>query len=123
MTLTPLELDIMKAIWESPPATVKAVQAAIRPRRPLAYTTVMTVMHRLYQKGFLLRKLNSRAHVYEPAISYIEVRDKEVARVIHDFFAGSRENLVDFLSGEWRNGDSITHSAPARPADFDETLL
>ena len=50
LNLTPLELDIMKAVWRQHPISVKDVQDAIHDSRPLAYTTVMTVMHRLYLK-------------------------------------------------------------------------
>lgn len=121
--LTPLELDIMKAVWQSPPATVKTVQAAIRPHRKLAYTTVMTIMHRLYHKGFLARKLKSRAHFYEPAIPYTEVRDAAVDRLIQNFFAGSRDNLIHFLDGESSNGHPSIKSFPAPHDDLDETLL
>jgi predicted transcriptional regulator len=122
--LTPLELDIMKAVWDAPPVTVKTVQAAIRPQRPLAYTTVMTIMHRLYQKGFLVRKLKSRAHVYEPAVPYSEVRNAEVDRLIDNFFAGSRENLIDFLDGESPNGNgSSSVQSVAAHDDLDDTLL
>ena len=75
MMLTPLELDIMKAVWRRPPITVRDVQENIRPIRNLAYTTVMTIMDRLHHKGFLTRKLRSRTHLYEPAIDYTDVRD------------------------------------------------
>jgi len=122
--LTPLELDIMKAVWQHTPATVKTVQAAIRPRRLLAYTSVMTTMHRLYQKGYLVRKLKSRkAHLYEPAVGYLEVRNAEVDRLVQNFFSGSRDNLMQFLGGESRNGDSLIQPAPAPREDLDETLL
>jgi len=120
--LTPLELDIMKAVWQQPPITVKDVQVAIRPHRQLAYTTVMTIMHRLHQKGFLTRKLKARAHLYEPAVGYTEVRDAEVGRLINNFFAGSRDNLVDFLDDEPSNGNH-THTIAHPSADLDETLL
>ena len=121
--LTPVELDIMKAVWENPPVTVKTVHSAIRPHRRLAYTTVMTVMHRLYHKGFLLRKLKSRAHFYEPAVPYVQVRDSEIDRLIINFFQGSRENLIDFLAGEPSNGNPPIKSAPPHHTDLDETLL
>jgi predicted transcriptional regulator len=123
VTLTPLELDIMKAVWENPPVTVKTVQASIRARRPLAYTTVMTIMHRLYQKGFLIRKLKSRAHFYEPAVPYVDVRAAEVDRLVDNFFAGSKDKLVEFLGGEDSNGDVNVQSVHAPPVDLDETLL
>ena len=72
--LTPLELDIMKAVWRRSPTTVRDVREAIRPGRQLAYTTVMTIMDRLYQKGFVTRTLRSRTHYYDPAVDYTKVQ-------------------------------------------------
>ena len=117
--LTPLELDIMKAVWRRPPITVRDVQEAIRPSRNLAYTTVMTIMDRLHHKGFLARKLQARTHFYEPAISHVEVRDDAVNTLIESFFNGSREKLQEFLSG---NGHDLSPEPPA-PVHLDETLL
>ena len=121
--LTPLELDIMKAIWDRSPITVRNVQALIRPLRALAYTTVLTIMDRLYHKGFLKRALHSRTHYYEPAIDYTAVRDEAVSTLINSYF-GSKEKLQEFLNGELAatqptrpNGDGSTHVA------LDETLL
>lgn len=121
--LTPLELDIMKAVWRKPPVTVRDVQETIRPARNLAYTTVMTLMDRLYQKGFLTRQLQSRSHLYSPAIDYGDVRDEAVKTLINSFFDGSETGLLEFLSGE-------TGQAVSRPPEFsepqsslDETLL
>ena len=122
--LTPLELDIMKVVWKQPPVTVKDVQAAIRPHRKLAYTTVMTLMHRLHQKGFLTRKLKARAHLYEPVVLYTEVRDAEIGRLINNFFAGSRADLIDFLGGEPSNGNSSEGQTVNHPnPDLDDSLL
>src|SRR5262245_41478455 len=67
-SFTWLELDLMKAVWQHHPITVKEVQSAIRPSRRLAYTTVMTILYRLYVKGFLRRALLNRTHYYEPAV-------------------------------------------------------
>lgn len=121
--LTPLELDIMKAIWTRPPITVRDVQAAIRPSRNLAYTTVMTLMDRLYQKGFLSRTLRSRTHLYEPAIDFSDVRDEAVELLIQNFF-GSKEKLQEFLEGE---PVPLPPNKPVRPplmaSNLDETLL
>jgi predicted transcriptional regulator len=114
--LTALELDIMKAVWNGSPITVRRVQETIRPGRSLAYTTVMTIMDRLYHKGVLKRTLHSRTHYYEPAIDYTTVRDEAIEALIKSFF-GSKEQLQDFLNGE-------PISAPARTKSvLDETLL
>jgi predicted transcriptional regulator len=120
--LTPLELDIMKAVWRRPPITVREVQEAIRPGRPLAYTTVMTILDRLYHKGFLTRRLQSRTHHYEPAVDYADVRDEAVETLIKSFF-GSKEKLKRFLEGEASDFVPRTVSEPAVTAGLDETLL
>jgi len=116
--LTPLELDIMKAVWKRPSITVREVQHAIRPARTLAYTTVLTIMDRLYHKGFLRRVLQSRTFYYEAAIDYTEVRDEAVETLIKSFF-GSREKLKEFLD------DNAAEFVPRtqQPSGLDETLL
>jgi predicted transcriptional regulator len=122
MMLTPLELDIMKPVWRQSPITVREVQQAIRPGRQLAYTTVLTIMDRLYHKGFLTRTLRSRAHFYEPVVDYTEVRDEAVESLIKSFF-GSKEELRQFLE------DQSAEFLPRIPAEsplrspLDETLL
>ena len=124
--LTPLELDIMKAVWRRPPITVRDVQELVRPSRQLAYTTVMTIMDRLYHKGFLTRKLEGRTHLYEPAVAYTAVRDQAVSTLIESFFGGSPEDLQDFLNGNGNSQDGLPASSPSPPPQssaLDETLL
>ena len=120
--LTPLELDIMKVVWNRTPINVRSVQEAIRPARKLAYTTVMTIMDRLYHKGVLSRTLHSRTHYYEPAIEYTAVRDEALQTLIKSFF-GSKEHLQEFLNGD---PDSIPPQPDAgalHAPRLDETLL
>jgi predicted transcriptional regulator len=126
--LTPLELDIMKAVWQRYPITVKDVQIAIHPRRKLAYTTVMTIMHRLFLKGFLNRALKSRTHYYEPTVGFADVRDAAVNGMIDHFFQGSRDKFLSFMGhdGEVEQEDldePDTVREIAGPASLDETLL
>ena len=120
--LTPLELDIMKAVWRHPPITVREVQQAILPARPLAYTSVMTIMDRLYHKGFLTRSLRSRTHHYEPAIDYTEVRDEAVEALVKSFF-GSKEKLKEFLERAAGNFLPRSASETSVQSPLDETLL
>jgi len=120
--LTPLELDIMKAVWRRPPITVREVQHAIRPSRKLAYTSVMTIMDRLYHKGFLTRSLRSRTHYYEPAIGYTEVRDEAVEVLVRSFF-GSKEKLKEFLEGASSSFLPKAVSETSVQSPLDETLL
>jgi predicted transcriptional regulator len=123
--LTPLELDIMKAVWHHPPITVREVQDAIRPSRQLAYTTVMTIMDRLYHKGFLRRTLQARTHHYESAIDYTHVRDQAVETLVRSFF-GSKEKLKEFLDGQSSQSSEFAPKPirePVAGAVLDETLL
>ena len=112
---------MMKVVWRQHPITVKEVQEAIRPYRPLAYTTVMTVMHRLYLKGFLQRALLSRTHFYEPAVEFTDVRDAAVLGVIQHFFKGSRDEFLNFL--ESISEPAQLAAASGHPTTLDETLL
>ena len=126
--LTPLELDIMKAVWQRYPITVKDVQSAIHPQRKLAYTTVMTIMHRLFLKGFLHRALKSRTHYYEPTVGFADVRDAAVNGMIDHFFQGSRDKFLSFLEHDGATAhdeldDRETVREIAGPASLDETLL
>jgi predicted transcriptional regulator len=63
-----LEAVIMDRLWEwRKPALVREVVDDLRGERPLAYTTVMTVMENLHRKGWLRRQRDGRAWRYEPA--------------------------------------------------------
>ncbi len=91
--LTPLELEIMKVLWDAGPAVVQAVQARL-PGEPLAYTTVQTMLNVLLQKGKVKRSLKNRAYVYRPALSRAEAVSHTMKDLIDRMFGGSAEALV-----------------------------
>ena len=62
-----LESQVMEIVWARGEATVRDVHETVIRKRPLAYTTIMTVMTRLAEKGVLRRKLAEGAYVYRPA--------------------------------------------------------
>ena len=90
--LTPLELEIMQALWDGGPATVGEAQARLGGK--LAYTTVQTMLGVLHRKKKVRRQLDGRAYVYKPAIS----REGAVAGALTDLvsrmFGGSGEALL-----------------------------
>ena len=100
LTLTPLELVIMKSLWRRRTAVVREVRADLLPDRELAYTTVLTVMDRLFKKGAVRRKKKSRFHVYEPALTEAGVRAHAVANLVDSFFEGSSRSLRVYLEPE-----------------------
>ena len=90
--LTPLELEIMKVLWESGPANVQAVQRKLPGE--LAYTTVQTMLNVLYRKGKVKRVLQGRAYVYAAVVSREKARSQALADLIKRLFGGSAESLV-----------------------------
>lgn len=70
--LGPLEQRVMDAVWRRGDASVKDVTEDLNAEGEIAYTTVMTIMSRLADKGLLLRDQSARAYVYRPARSRAE---------------------------------------------------
>jgi BlaI family penicillinase repressor len=95
--LSRLELQCMRAIWLNRATTVAEVQQCLSPSRPLAYTTVLTVLDRLAKKGAVSRVKRGKAYVYEPALSFEASRDEAIAGLLDFYFQGSAEKLIDYL--------------------------
>jgi predicted transcriptional regulator len=94
-TLTAHELEMMKIVWgHNAPVTVRDVYEQLRQSRSIAYTTVMTTMKTLEQKGYLKATQHDRAHVYQPA----QPRQQVIKAMVRDFvdrvFNGSGRPLV-----------------------------
>jgi predicted transcriptional regulator len=94
-TLTAHELEIMKIVWRhDAPVTVRDVYEDLRERRPIAYTTVMTSMKTLDQKGYLKASQQDRAHLYRPARPKHQVIRDMVREFVDRVFNGSARPLV-----------------------------
>lgn len=92
--LTPLELEIMKVLWDHGPSTVQSVQQQLEAERPLAYTTVQTMLNVLHRKEKVARSLDERAYVYRAAVSRAQAVHHAMGDLIDRMFGGSVENLV-----------------------------
>jgi predicted transcriptional regulator len=99
-TLTAQELEIMKIVWARERATVRDVYEALLERRKVAYTTVMTMMKILEQKGFLKKSQEDRAFVYRPAQPQRQVVGAMVREFVNRVFNGSAEPLLVHLVEE-----------------------
>jgi predicted transcriptional regulator len=126
--LPDLELSCMKILWEAGDLTVREVRERLQPRRPLAYTTVMTVLDRLARKGVVTRRKVGRAHLYHAEFTRGEARGRAVRRLLDFYFDGSADALRAFLSGTpavRRTAAAAGRgSAAAEPAGrLDESLL
>lgn len=92
--LTPLELEIMKVLWETGPASVQTVQERLAPDRKLAYNTVQTMLNVLLRKGKVRRESQGRAFFYEPVVSRVQASRVAVSDLVRRMFDGSAESLV-----------------------------
>jgi len=97
-TLTPQELAIMKVVWRKDEATVRDVHAALSESRPIAYTTVMTLMRILQEKGYLTKATDEKAHVYRPAKPSQQVIGGMVRDFLDRVFDGASDALLVHLA-------------------------
>lgn len=95
--LTAAELEIMHEVWRLEQATVRDVYEALRERRKVAYTSVMTVMKILEQKGHLKKKQEERAYVYRPARPRAQVLRRMVRDFVDRVFQGAAKPLMVHL--------------------------
>ena len=94
-----LEAEVMNVLWEIGDGTVQDVLSGLRTARTLAYTTVMTVLSRLVDKGFLAREKQGRAFVYRPLVSQGAIADSALNSVVDRFFDGMSSRAVAHLLG------------------------
>jgi predicted transcriptional regulator len=95
--LTDQELEIMKIVWQRGSATVREVYEEMLRRRKIAYTTVMTMMGILEQKGRLKKTEDGRAFVYTPTEPQTKVVGSMVQEFVRRVFNGSAQPLLVHL--------------------------
>ncbi|HMO57953.1 MAG TPA: BlaI/MecI/CopY family transcriptional regulator [Roseiflexaceae bacterium] len=95
--LGPLETDIMQIVWQDERSTVKKIHRKLSQTREIAYTTVMTTMSRLAEKGVLKRHREGLAYVYTPAISEDDFVTMVVQQVLDGLLDDYSETAVDYM--------------------------
>lgn len=99
-TLTQAELRLMKLLWTRGESSVSDLTAACGDEAPLAYTSVLTTVRILEQKGYVTHRQEGRAFLYSPAVAETEAGRSEVRNVLQRFFGNSRERLLLSLLGD-----------------------
>ena len=89
-----LEAEVMDCLWEMPESSVKEIWEKLSPRRALAYTTIMTTMDRLYQKGLLQRAKSGKAFLYAPRCSRQEFEEILTEEVLQGLVGATSEPLM-----------------------------
>jgi predicted transcriptional regulator len=87
-----LEAAVMDVVWDRGECSVREVAARLA--RPLAYTTVMTTLDRLYKKGLLARRRQERAFLYAPRFSRREWEQKRAGEVFAGLLAGRSTDVL-----------------------------
>jgi BlaI family penicillinase repressor len=103
ITLTNREADLMAVLWEQGPATVAEVREALNDA--LAYTTVLTVLRTLEDKGYVTHEEAGRAHRYRAVVERDQARASAVAALAHKLFKGSTELLLTHVVSDERLSD------------------
>lgn len=90
--LGPLETGVMEVIWARGESAVRDVARHLA--QPLAYTTVMTTLDRLFKKGLLARRKEDRAFVYSARLSRVELESLRARDLVNGFLAGPEPSVL-----------------------------
>lgn len=91
---TEAELDILRVLWQHGDCTVRQVHESLARDNPVAYTTVLTTLQIMHQKGLVKRDESERAHVYAAILSQRRAQKRYLGKLLHRVFEGSSTELV-----------------------------
>ncbi len=94
---TPAELEVLQILWEHGPCTVREVMNLLNPKRPRAYTSVMSLMDIMAEKGLLNQKPKGRAFIYSAKVSRDKTQSSMLSDLLNRAFDGSANALVAHL--------------------------
>lgn len=89
------ELEVMQVLWDRGPCTVSEVKSALEDE--MAYNTVLTVLRRLEDKGYVGHQEEGRAHRYHTLIPREAVRESALERITRKVFGGNPELVLTHL--------------------------
>lgn len=95
--LASLQLAIMQVLWERGEATVAEVREALKETRPLAHTTVGTMLAKMERNGQVRHRIDGKFHIYRPAIQQRNVRRSMLSDLATRLFAGDVTQMVSHL--------------------------
>jgi len=106
--LTDAELRLMEVLWEKGASTVSDVAEGLPKNPALAYSTVLTTLRILENKGFVRHTKDGRAFVYHPVVDREKARASAVTHLVRRFFENSPELLMlNLLDGKKISGAEL----------------
>ena len=105
--LTAPQVEILRVLWTRSEATVLEIQEALRAERPLAATTIATLLSRLEKRGLVTYRTEGRQYVYRALLQERDAQQHALVEVTQGLFAGDVATMVSQLlsSHELRPGD------------------
>ncbi|WP_368563232.1 BlaI/MecI/CopY family transcriptional regulator [Pseudoxanthomonas sp. UTMC 1351] len=98
--LTDAERVILEVLWKKKEASVREVTDELSKKKPVAYTTVLTMFKILDKKGLVSHRTEGRAFIYSAAISRSDARRQALENLLKQFFNGSSNVLAQHLISE-----------------------
>lgn len=105
--LTAQQVEILRVLWERSEATVVEIHQALQSGRPLAPTTIATLLSRLAKRGLVTYRTEGRQYVYRAVLQERDAQQHALVEVTRGLFAGDVPTMVSQLlsSHEIRPGD------------------
>jgi predicted transcriptional regulator len=98
--LSPLQLSVLRVLWDRGEASVAEVHERVQATRPLALNTVATLLSRLERAGIVAHRQEGRSYIYRAVVTEREARGSVVRQVLDGLFGGSSSALVSHLLDE-----------------------
>lgn len=99
-TITDSERAILEVLWDHDEASVREVADELSRHKPLAYTTVLTMLNVLSKKGLVTHRPEGRAFIYRAAVTREQARKQALDHLLQQFFKGSPNMLAQHLVSE-----------------------
>jgi len=100
--VSPLEFELMEVLWRKGEATAKEIQTALAPERPLAQTTVATLLMRMTQKGCIAYREGNSARMYRPLVPRDQVVRRKLDDLVQTVLGGDISPLVSYIAEHHR---------------------
>lgn len=100
VSLSEPQLALMRVLWSKPNSTVSEVVDAMRTVRPLAHTTIATMLSRLEKRGLVSTQKDGRQLIYSANLSESEVQKSMVSELLSSLFLGNARALLSHLVSE-----------------------
>ncbi len=128
LSLSDLQMDVMRVLWDRGEATVSDVHESLRSERSLAPTTIATILTRLEKRDLVVHRVHGRQFIYRSLVSEQDVRSSMVDDLTGRLFQGDLASLVSHLltEREMSPGDlarvrALIEDAEAREESSDDS--